>query len=133
MATDTTQVFYMNDKVKETSSGLDTLKWLVVLALVVVGVYGNSYYAGSSVLYRTLALLVMAVVACLIAGTTAKGRAFVGIAKDARTEIRKVVWPTRQETMQTSLIVVAVVVVMAILLWGLDSIVSWLISLLIGS
>ena len=133
MAANTTQVFYMNDKVKEAGSSLDTIKWLAVLVLIAVGVYGNSYYAGSSVLYRTVALLILAVVACLIAGTTAKGKVFIQISKDARTEIRKVVWPTRQETMQTSLIVVAVVVVMAILLWGLDSIVSWLIALLIGS
>ncbi|WP_438504165.1 preprotein translocase subunit SecE [Acinetobacter towneri] len=52
--------------------------------------------------------------------------------KEARVEIRKVVWPTRQETMQTTLIVVAVVLVMALLLWGLDSLLGWLVSLIVG-
>ncbi|MBP5143215.1 preprotein translocase subunit SecE, partial [Pseudomonas chlororaphis] len=52
--------------------------------------------------------------------------------KEARTEIRKVVWPTRQETTQTTLIVVAVVLVMALLLWGLDSLLGWLVSLIVG-
>ncbi|TIR54961.1 MAG: preprotein translocase subunit SecE, partial [Mesorhizobium sp.] len=47
-------------------------------------------------------------------------------------EIRKVVWPTRQETTQTTLIVVAVVLVMALLLWGLDSLLGWLVSLIVG-
>jgi preprotein translocase subunit SecE len=52
--------------------------------------------------------------------------------KEARNEIRQVVWPNRQETMQTTLIVVAVVLVMALLLWGLDSLLSWAVSSLIG-
>ena len=52
--------------------------------------------------------------------------------KEARIEIRKVVWPTRQETTQTTLIVVAVVLVMALLLWGLDSLLGWLVSLIVG-
>jgi preprotein translocase subunit SecE len=54
------------------------------------------------------------------------------LAKEARVEIRKVVWPTRQETTQTTLIVVAVVLVMALVLWGLDSLLGWLISLIVG-
>ena len=49
-----------------------------------------------------------------------------------RSEIRKVVWPTRQETTQTTLIVVAVVLVMALLLWGLDSLLGWLVSMIVG-
>ncbi|MFO6237257.1 preprotein translocase subunit SecE, partial [Pseudomonas aeruginosa] len=50
----------------------------------------------------------------------------------ARVEIRKVVWPSRQETTQTTLIVVAVVLVMALLLWGLDSLLGWLVSMIVG-
>ena len=72
------------------------------------------------------------VVAAFIALQTAKGQAFFGLLKDARTEIRKVVWPTRQETTQTTLIVVAVVLVMALLLWGLDSLLGWLVSTIVG-
>jgi preprotein translocase subunit SecE len=52
--------------------------------------------------------------------------------KEARGEIRKVVWPTRQETTQTTLIVVVVVLVMALLLWGLDSLLGWLVSMVVG-
>lgn len=54
------------------------------------------------------------------------------LAKEARVEIRKVVWPSRQETTQTTLIVVAVVLVMALLLWGLDSLLGWLVSMIVG-
>ena len=63
---------------------------------------------------------------------TSKGRSFFVLLKEARVEIRKVVWPTRQETTQTTLIVVAVVLVMALLLWGLDSLLGWLVSMVVG-
>jgi preprotein translocase subunit SecE len=79
-----------------------------------------------------VALLVLAGAAGFIAAQTVKGKAFIKLGTEARTEIRKVVWPTRQETMHTTLIVAIVVVIMSFVLWGLDSTISWIISLLIG-
>lgn len=122
----------MTPKAEAQDSRFDLLKWLAVVALVVVGVVGNLYYSASPILYRVLALLALAAVAGFIALQTAKGKSFFTLVKEARTEIRKVVWPTRQETTQTTLIVVAVVLVMALLLWGLDSLLGWLISLIVG-
>ncbi|WP_339516976.1 preprotein translocase subunit SecE [Pseudomonas sp. RL_15y_Pfl2_60] len=122
----------MNAKAEAKETRFDLLKWLVVAALVVVGVVGNQYFAAEPILYRVLALLVVAVVAGVVALQTAKGQAFFALLKEARVEIRKVVWPTRQETTQTTLIVVAVVLVMALLLWGLDSLLGWTVSLIVG-
>ena len=122
----------MNAKAETVESRYDLLKWLVVAALIVVGVVGNQFYAAEPIIYRVLALLAIAVVAAYVGLQTAKGQAFFGLVKEARIEIRKVVWPTRQETTQTTLIVVAVVVVMALLLWGLDSLLGWLVSLIVG-
>jgi len=122
----------MNGKPEASDSRFDLLKWLVVAALVAVGVVGNQYYSAEPILYRVLALLVIAAAAAFAALQTVKGQAFLGLAKEARIEIRKVVWPTRQETTQTTLIVVAVVLVMALLLWGLDSLLGWLVSLIVG-
>ncbi|WP_040261482.1 preprotein translocase subunit SecE [Pseudomonas massiliensis] len=122
----------MMPKAEASDTRFDLLKWLVVVALVVVGVVGNQYYSAAPVLYRVLALLVLAAVAAYVALQTAKGKSFFVLAKEARTEIRKVVWPTRQETAQTTMIVVAVVLVMALLLWGLDSLLGWLVSLIVG-
>ena len=122
----------MNDKAKTADPKLDTVKWLVVAVLVVAGVYGNSYFAAESLLYRVIGLLLLAAVAGWIAAQTAKGRVFIQLGLEARTEIRKVVWPTRQETTHTTLIVVVVVMVVALILWALDSLLSWLISLVIG-
>ena len=122
----------MTPKTEVQESRFDMLKWLLVVVLVVVGVVGNQYYSAQPILYRVLVLLVIAAAAAFVGLQTVKGRAFFVLAKEARAEIRKVVWPTRQETTQTTLIVVAVVLVMALLLWGLDSLLGWLVSLIVG-
>ena len=122
----------MNAKVETQASKLDGLKWLVVVALVAAGVVGNSMFANESLLYRVLALVALAIVAGLIALQTAKGKAFFQLFKEAKNEIRKVVWPTRQETLQTTGIVVVAVLIIGLLLWGLDSLLGWIISGFIG-
>jgi preprotein translocase subunit SecE len=125
----------MSDKTEQqivASPGLDAFKWLVVLALGAAAVVGNTYYAEQSLLYRAPVLVVVGVLAVFIALSTLRGVAFWSLVKEARTEIRKVVWPTRQETNQTTLLVVGVVLVVAVILWGLDTLIGWLMSLIIG-
>jgi preprotein translocase subunit SecE len=122
----------MKANVQENSGQLDWLKWAVVAAITALAVWGNLEYATQPLLYRVLALVAIATVALVVALQTTQGLAFWDLAKAARTEIRKVVWPTRQETTQTTLIVVAVVLVMALILWGLDTLLGWLASMLIG-
>ena len=122
----------MNAKSEAKDSRFDLLKWIVAALLVIAGVVGNQYFSGEPILYRVVALLVLAVAAAAVALQTAKGQAFFGLVKEARVEIRKVVWPTRQETTQTTLIVVLVVIVMALMLWGLDSLLGWLVSFIVS-
>ena len=122
----------MSDVIEEKQFHLDWLKWLIVAALVAGAIYGNWYYSAESVLYRVLALLVVTVVSGLITARTEKGAAIVELAIGARTEWRKVVWPTKQERNQTTLIVVVVILLMAIALWGIDSLLSWLASIVMG-
>src|SRR3990167_4608780 len=123
---------HMNAKAEAGDARYDLVKWLLVAALIVAGVSGNQFYSAEPILYRVLALLVIAVAAGFVALQTVKGQAFFGLVKEARIEIRKVVWPTRQETTQTTLMVVAVVLVMALLLWGLDSLLGWIVSSIVG-
>ena len=80
-----------------TGSALDWLKWLVVAALLGGGVYGNWYYQDESLLIRVIALLVGAVFAGFIAVQTERGRNVWILLKEARSEIRRVVWPSNQE------------------------------------
>jgi len=111
---------------------LDAIKWLLVVAVVAAGVVGNSHFSAESILYRALGLLVLAAIAIFIALQTAKGVAIADIVRGALVELRKVVWPTRQETNQTTLIVLAVVFVMAIILWLLDTLFGFIASSIIG-
>ncbi|WP_423063429.1 preprotein translocase subunit SecE [Candidiatus Paracoxiella cheracis] len=124
----------MNSKatVQETKPRFDFLKWLLILVLLIGGIIANYYFSNTAWAIRAAVGIVIAVVILFIASQTAKGRKALGVIKGARTELRKVVWPTRQETVQTTLVVVAMVVVTALLLWGIDSLFMWAIGWLTG-
>ena len=114
----------------ETMAGFDWLKWLLTAALLGLGIFGNWYYQDESLLLRVLGLIGIAVVATGIALQTERGRAIWTLFKESRAE--RVVWPTRQETLQTTVIVLVLVLVFALILWLLDSGLSWLVSSVIG-
>ena len=118
--------------VKKQSVMNDALKWAFALILIVAAVVGNIYFADRSLLYRVIGVLLIGGVAIAIAAYTRQGKAFLELLKQARIEMKKVVWPTRQETTQTTLVVVLVVAVMSLLLWGLDSLLGFAVSGLIG-
>jgi preprotein translocase subunit SecE len=111
---------------------LDIIKWLFVVVIVAAGVVGNSHFSAESILYRALGLLVLAGAAVVVALQTAKGAAISDVVRGALVELRKVVWPSRQETNQTTLIVLVVVFVTAIILWLLDTFFGFVASNIIG-
>jgi preprotein translocase subunit SecE len=74
----------------------------------------------------------MVVVAGFALATTDKGRRFLGFAKESRTEVRRVVWPTRQEATQTTLIVVVATAIVALILWGMDAILVRIVGFFTG-
>ena len=114
------------------AGGLDWLKWLVTAALLGLGVYGNWHYQDESLLMRVLGLIGIAAVAVGVALQTVRGAAIWTLLKESRAEIRRVVWPTRDETLQTTVIVLVLVLVFAFILWLLDSALSWFVSAVIG-
>jgi len=117
---------------EQVTSSFDTVKWGVVFLLLAGAVAGNYVYGEASVLIRAVAVVVAVAVAGLIALQTEKGSNALIFAKEARTEVRKVVWPTRQEAVQTTGIVLVVTLLMSLLLWGLDSVLFWLVGLVTG-
>ena len=122
----------MSDKSTTQAPKQDLLKWIVVAVIVGGGVYANTYFAAESILLRVVGLLILAGLASWIAVQTVKGAAFLNLCLEARTEIRKVVWPTRQETTQTTIIVLVVVLILALVLWLLDTALGAIISRIIG-
>ena len=110
----------------------DWIKWSLVFGLVVAAVYGNWYYSAESLFFRALAFLLVLVLCSVIAFHTQKGSATWELALGAKTEWRKVIWPSKDERNQTTLIVVAVIMLMALILWGIDSLLSWLASVIMA-
>jgi preprotein translocase subunit SecE len=101
---------------------------MVVFAILGGGVVGNWYFGDQSLLYRVVALLVLGVSAFFVTIQTEKGGNAWSLIKEARGEIRRVVWPTRDETFQTTMIVLVLVLIFALILWLLDSGLSWVVS-----
>jgi len=122
----------LNTSVENKAGSLDWLKWLVVAALLMGGVFANWYYQDEMLLLRVAGLLTTVAVAILLALQTERGKSIWSLLKEARTEVRRVVWPTNQETTQTTLVVIAIVFVFALILWGLDSLLGWIVSSIIG-
>lgn len=124
----------MTEKTEEraSSSALETVKWLLVVAAIAAAVVGNSYFANEPVLYRVIGVAAVALIGVFFALQTEQGKSFNQLRKDALVEMRKVVWPTRQETLQTSLIVLLFVVLVALMLFMFDWVLSGLISWIIG-
>lgn len=113
-------------------SSLDWLKWLVVATLFIAGVVANYYYNYQPWPLRLLGWLALLAVMIAIALQTNVGKQALIFVRESRMELRKVFWPTRQETMQTTLIVAAIVVILALILWGIDGVLMWLIGWLTG-
>ena len=118
----------MVSKTEPTASGIDTFKLTGALLVLIAGVVGFYYFEDESQLLRVLGMLGVVVVAFLIAATSEPGRRGLGFVKDARVEVRKVVWPTRQETVQTTVAVLIMVILVAIMLWLFDMLLGWSIS-----
>ncbi|MFP4247326.1 MAG: preprotein translocase subunit SecE [Halochromatium sp.] len=122
----------MNARTEAASTGLDTAKLAGAVLLLAVGIWAFYFFADYSVLLRTLGLLVVAGGAAALALTSAQGRQLWRFALDSRMEVRKVVWPTRQETLQTTLIVMVMVFLIGLILWLFDTILRTIFNLLVG-
>lgn len=114
------------------SRSLDTLKWIGVFALVVLAISGFYYFSAYALYLRVIGMLIITGLMLLLAAQTVKGQQVLAFFQGARSEARKVVWPTRQETTQLTLIVLVVVLIAAVCLWVLDLILFRLIALLTG-
>lgn len=113
---------------------MDGLKWCAVALFLVGAVVGN-YFAGEAdahFLARLVGVIFLVIAAFGVAAVTTKGKTFTNFAKEAHIEVRKVVWPTRQEAMQTTFIVLAVSAIAALILWGLDGILVRLVAFITG-
>lgn len=116
----------------EKKSRFDGLKWLFIVMLLVTSIMTEFYHSQVALAIRIALGVVVIVVSSAIASRTNKGQKVWIFIKSARSELRKVVWPTRQETLQTTLIVIVMVIVTALILWGFDGFFMWGIGWMAG-
>ena len=114
------------------SNKLDSFKLLLAIAVLIFGIVGFYYYEAESQLYRVLGVVFAVVVAIAISSTTNLGQNLIGFGREARMEVRKVVWPTRQETLQTTFMVIVAVIIIGIFLWLIDMLLAQAIQLITG-
>jgi preprotein translocase subunit SecE len=115
------------------TSVLDIAKLVIAVALLVAGIVGYYWLAESPLILRVLCVIGGVLLGGGVAWITTPGRRFTVFAGEAINEVKKVVWPTRKETMQTTAAVFAFVVAMAIFLWVSDKTLEWVLyDLILG-
>ena len=120
-----------SETVVEKSKGLNIFLWLLAVAIIAASAFGNIYFQDQySTPIRVVAVIVLLLISLGVAATTNQGRKALGFFQDARTELRRIVWPSRPEATQTTFIVVGVTVFVSLILWGLDSIIVSIMEIL---
>ena len=105
---------------------IDKAKLVVAVAMVALGVWGYYWLADSALVLRVLAVIAGLLAAGAVAWWSEPGRQFAVFAGESVAEVKKVVWPSRKETLQTTAAVFAFVVVMAVFLWIADKALEWI-------
>jgi preprotein translocase subunit SecE len=117
---------------KTTSNTSDKLKWLSVVLLLTIGIVSFYTLTEYSLLLRVVSLLVIVGIVAVIAFSTTKGQKTKTFIRETNIEVRKVVWPTRQETIQMTGIVIVMVIILALFIWAVDSLLWWIVQYLTG-
>ena len=119
---------------EESQSGvLDIIKLLLAAGVLVGGLFGYYYYLEWSLPLRVLLVLGGLALGIAIGMTSTQGQRLWAFIQGSRIEIRKVVWPTKQETTQTAIAVFVFTLIMALFFWALDSGLLWLTRRLVGT
>ena len=122
----------MTTNTENQSNSLDIVKWGVAALLIAAAVIANQFYADANVVARVAGVIIAFAIAGIIALQTSKGKQAQSFAREAQIEVRKVVWPTRQEALNTTFIVLAATAVMALILWGFDAVLLRVVNLITG-
>ena len=122
----------MNAKVETEASRFDGMKLLLAVSLLAGGITAFYYFEEQMLVVRVLGLLAIAGIAVFVAAQSSAGKNILGFITGAHSEVRRVVWPTRAETVQTTLAVLVMVLLVGIALWLLDMLLLWAIQYLTG-
>lgn len=109
---------------------MNKLKLVFVFLFAIAGIAGFIYFSDSAMVVRVLSILIGFLLAAITAKFTTQGQEFYIFCRESIEEIRKVVWPSRKEALQTSGVVFAFVIAMALFLWLIDAALISLVKLM---
>jgi len=124
--------YRMNNKLDSSVSILDIVKQTTSVFLVVLGIFLFYYFSEFLLIYRVLMLIVLGISVVAIMLTTVLGKSLWRFFIESRNEVRKVVWPTKDETIRTTLLVFVMVFVVGLSLWLLDVFLLWCVRQITG-
>jgi preprotein translocase subunit SecE len=110
----------METKVEEQATFVDTVKLALAVLILLAGLVSYYYFASSAVLLRAFGVIVAAAAGLGVVFTSFQGQLLWKFIQGARVELRKVVWPTREETIQTTLVVLVFALIGGVFFWLLD-------------
>ncbi|TVP08899.1 preprotein translocase subunit SecE [Shewanella sp. KCT] len=122
----------MTTNTENQGNSLDIVKWGIVVVLLAAAIIANQMYSEASVLVRAIGVVVAFAIAGFIALQTEKGKQALTFARESHIEVRKVVWPTRQEALNTTFIVLLATGVLALVLWGMDAVLLRIVNFITG-
>jgi len=122
----------MDTKADTGSTPLDTLKLIAAASLLLAGIVGYYYYGNLPVVVRAGGVLLGFALSAIVLLQSTQGKTLWRFINNSRVELRKVVWPTREETVQTTVAVMIFTLIMGVFFWLLDMSLLWLTRLLTG-
>jgi preprotein translocase subunit SecE len=122
----------MTEQVDNSPRAIDTVKLALSIVVLIGGIVGFYMLTQQPPVVRWLLVIGALVVAALIAMRSMQGQQFWQFVQGSRIELRKVIWPSRQETMQTTLVVLVFVLIAGVFFWLLDMLLAWATKLLTG-
>ncbi len=117
----------MNKKIGSSNKALNVIAPLVIL-LITTGALYCTYYIPITTPIKAVVWILWLIISLLVASFTSKGKQAIAFIKESKIEMQKVVWPNRQETVQTTTIVIVMVAITGFVLWGVDNAMMWAIG-----
>lgn len=122
----------VSDKKDQKHDLINAFKWFIAIAITAGAVVANAWFSDVDGALRAAAGIVIFAVSAVVACQTTQGKMFLVFVREARNEMRKVVWPSREEAGKNAILITVIVFVVAGFLWAIDALLSWAIAWIVG-
>nr|BET44415.1 MAG: preprotein translocase subunit SecE [Candidatus Aschnera chinzeii] len=122
----------INNNIHTDHNNYDIFKWIIATTCLLIAIISNFYFKKYNIFLQIIITTLLILSSILIGLRTKSGKLLLLFAREAYIELKKVIWPTYYETLQMTLIIIAVAIIIALILWGLDTILVRVVSFIIN-